>query len=133
MKKAIYFTCAPALLAFLLMSFAPTMVPATADFATVTLGPNAPTTPPLMRISTNGVSYLGFAVSSFHPADGFEWTLQGGTITSGNGTHAIQVVPNCINGSLLVEVRAYNLNPDGTRCYSGTLSKSYTWTGPCLE
>lgn len=84
-----------------------------------------------VRISTDGQSYLGFALSSRHQADGYEWVVTNANILSGSGTNAVSLVPAC-QSTITATVRAYNLNPDGTRCYTPPVTSSYFWTGDCL-
>ncbi|HAA22734.1 MAG TPA: hypothetical protein DCR93_12730 [Cytophagales bacterium] len=113
------------------MSFSPGKSVNETSLGASSLFLNPPSPIGQVRIGTDGESYLNFGLSRLHQADGYEWTVTNANIISGNGTRSISVVPACLS-TVTASVRAYNLNPDGTRCYTVPVTTSYYWTGDCL-
>jgi hypothetical protein len=72
------------------------------------------------------------AVTKSALAEGFVWTVNGGSIVSGQGTNAIVIAPDCPTESMTVCVRAYTTGASGSICYSAEVCTSFNHTGYCF-
>lgn len=100
------------------------------------LPPNCtnPITPRFIFVSTDNSNYFNAAASLFlgDNPDGYEWSVTGGFIISGQGTSQISIGPDCPSPrTITINMRAYNDSQAG-RCYSGYKTTTYQWTGPCF-
>ncbi|HAA21615.1 MAG TPA: hypothetical protein DCR93_26215 [Cytophagales bacterium] len=62
--------------------------------------------------------------------DGYEWTISGGYITSGQGSNCIDYVR--VGNSTTLCVRAYTIGSFGAKCYSGTKCTTFSGGGGCI-
>lgn len=112
-----------------LMAFAPAELPTATDIESVVSCTSPPT--PTHILSTTEAPYRACAVYfGGYPAgiDGYEWTITGGTITSGQGSNCINFVAT--GSTVKVCVRAFSYGTGGAICYSGQKCSSYGTT-PC--
>ena len=94
----------------------------------------SPPTPTIL-IATDGQNYLNASALVRVLGgciEGYEWSVSGGFIISGQGTNQISIGPDCPSGNITITVRAYEDSQSG-RCYSSYGSKVYNWTGPCFN
>jgi hypothetical protein len=87
---------------------------------------------PRVSIDTDHQNYIH--ASAFRSlADGYEWTVTGGFIISGQGTTQISMGKDCPSGIITACVRAYNYMPNGGICYSDEVCAGVNYTGPCFQ
>jgi hypothetical protein len=94
-----------------------------------------PTCPgnPTVTVTTDHNNYIHATALLKTYKDGYEWTVTGGFIISGQGTNQISIGPDCPTpGTITACVRAYINQPGGGICYSAEICNGVYYTGPCF-
>lgn len=126
------------LLAFIpllgLMAFSPAATESVDFLETKSLALCTSPPTPTHILGTTNSPYRACAVYlGGYPAgiNGYQWTITGAVITSGQGSNCIDYIPT--EGPVRICVRAFSRGSGGAICYSGT--KCSTWNlgeDPCI-